>query len=74
MDPHTQQTPCGGIRKSSILKELSLKSLKNKEDINNYRERSSGAHHAEDERSLSARVTGCIRRRPMSETSKSVRD
>ncbi|KAL2731139.1 hypothetical protein V1477_010520 [Vespula maculifrons] len=33
---------------------------------------SSGAHHAEDERSLSARVTGCIRRRPMSETSKSV--
>ncbi|KAL2732793.1 hypothetical protein V1477_015034, partial [Vespula maculifrons] len=33
---------------------------------------SSGTHHAEDERSLSARVTGCIRRRPMSETSKSV--
>ncbi|KAL2744047.1 hypothetical protein V1477_007923 [Vespula maculifrons] len=33
---------------------------------------SSGAHHAEDERSLSARVTGCIRRRPMSKTSKSV--
>ncbi|KAL2733002.1 hypothetical protein V1477_015243, partial [Vespula maculifrons] len=34
---------------------------------------SSGAHHAEDERSLSARVTGCIRRRPMSETSKNLR-
>ncbi|KAL2733959.1 hypothetical protein V1478_003657 [Vespula squamosa] len=38
-----------------------------------YQRISSGAHHAEDERSISARVTGCIRRRPMSETSKSVR-